>query len=476
MNTRDTLPSLNILTRSVLEEDSAAIFTFGSEDVCLPMTTLEEMEYLQKGEGKAAQNAKQLIQFLQNLTRDNPNTKNGIPLSHLKCSGTLTDGCSGRLFFQEALDFQALPKSTVINGTGDTAIKVALALKEKYRGKKEIILVTRNPSEYHKASTIGLRVKKYENVRGINDLDLISSGVSKLPMDFWDTHGENLKLEKSARGTTIYKVKGPLVKKWHLNQFLYLPGNPDLEVTVRSIEDKTATLETVINYRSKSKTVYGITALEREQNFAFNALLDPNISLVFLLGDNGTGKTLTSLAAGLEQVGPMNPYRKAVFTRSMIPLGPDPGLVPGDMPEKIAPWTGPLLDAKKVLNKNNWGKSDKPPTEAEKRLTEDFLSKYLEVMHIGLMQGKSFQEEFVMIDESQEFDKFQMRAFASRLGQGSKIVFMGNLKQIANHTVTPTTSGLTHAVECYRDYGRSAHIVLATNHRDEGVTWLNDHW
>jgi PhoH-like ATPase len=160
----------------------------------------------------------------------------------------------------------------------------------------------------------------------------------------------------------------------------------------------------------------------------------------------------------------------------MTPLGPDPGLVPGDEREKMSPWKGPLRDNLSVLNRNNWGKADKVATETEKRATESFLSKYLDVRHISFMQGSSFHSLFVIFDEAQEFNEFQMRAFASRLGPKTKIVFMGNLKQIANHHICSTTSGLTHAVECYQDYGRSAHIVFTENHRDEAVTWLNDHW
>ena len=168
---------------------------------------------------------------------------------------------------------------------------------------REVVLVSKDINMRIKARALGLAAEDYQNDKTLEDGDLLYSGWMALPADFWSKHGKSVESWQSA-GSTYYRISGPLVPDLHINQFVYLetPGEPSLYARVTEIRGKTAVLRTLKDYGHAKNAVWGVSARNREQNFALNLLMDPDVDFVTLTGTAGTGKTLMALASGLTQV------------------------------------------------------------------------------------------------------------------------------------------------------------------------------
>src|SRR3546814_623339 len=194
-----------------------------------------------------------------------------------------------------------------------------------------------------KAAIAGIASEDYENDRALDDFSLLYTGANPLPEDFWQRHGKDLK-SWTDKGRTFYEMTVAEDEDWHPNQFLYLPGDEQTELRVTKVDGERATLQVVDDYRNSSHSVWGINARNREQNFALNALMDPEIDFVTLLGTAGTGKTLLALAAGLAQTMDQQRYREIIMTRATVSVGEDIGFLPGTQETKRPPWMGALTD------------------------------------------------------------------------------------------------------------------------------------
>ena len=226
-----------------------------------------------------------------------------------------------------------------------------------------------------------------------------------------------------------------------------------------SVDGDTAQLELIHDYRSSKHSVWGITARNREQNFALNLLLDPEIDLVTILGPAGTGKTLLTLAAGLMQTLDTSQFAEIIMTRVTIPLGEDIGFLPGTEEEKMEPWMGALVDNLEVLTQSaeggNWGRA----------ATNDLLRNRIKIRSLNFMRGRTFMNRYVIIDEAQNLTPKQMKALLTRAGPGTKMVCLGNIAQIDTPYLTETTSGLTYVVNRFRGWPHAGHITLKRGER-----------
>ena len=202
-----------------------------------------------------------------------------------------------------------------------------------------------------------------------------------------------------------------------------------------------------------------MNARNREQNFALNLLLDTDIDLVTLLGAAGTGKTLLALAAGLAQVLDKKRYREIIITRVTIPVGEDIGFLPGTEEEKMAPWMGALLDNLEVLTHADEG------GEWERAAATDLLNKRIKLRSLNFMRGRTFLNRYIIVDEAQNLSTKQMKTLLTRAGPGTKLVILGNIAQIDTPYLTETTSGLTYAVDRFKDWEHSGHITLQRGER-----------
>jgi len=447
-----------VLDTNVLMHDPTALFRFEEHDVFIPMTVLEELDAAKKGTSETSRNARQVSRFLNELieTGNGHHIDDGLELKMPQSLQLGRRAKNGRLYFQT----QAVDPSHVRSakrGLPDNQILASILALREQRPKEAIALVTKDINLRIKAKIYGIAAEDYENDRALDDFNLLYTGLAELPADFWDRHPELRSW--SERGHTFYEVKRRKEEDWHPNQSLYLPGDDDVELRVLRMDDKKATLQIVDDYRSGSHTVWGISARNREQNFALNALMDPDIDFVTLLGTAGTGKTLLALAAGLAQVMDQQRYREIIMTRATVSVGEDIGFLPGTEEEKMTPWMGALTDNLEVLTNPQeggaWGR----------QATNDLLASRIKIRAMNFMRGRTFLSRYLIIDEAQNLTSKQMKTLITRAGPGTKIVCLGNVEQIDTPYLTETTSGLTYAVDRFKGWQHSAHVTLRRGER-----------
>jgi PhoH-like ATPase len=458
-----TASRLFVLDTNVLLHDPTALFRFQEHDLYVPMVVLEELDAAKKGASELARNARQVSRFLDELIGDADRAaiERGLPLPAPSGgrNGELPEGPprGGRLFLQTEQLSQDLPSPLPGNKPDHIILAAAIALRPLHPGDT-VTLVSKDINLRIKARVLGVPAEDYFSDRVIDDARLLYAGTHELPPDFWERHGEGLRCWQD-QGRTYYEVQGPLVRRFHPNEFLYHPGKEELEGVVRRLEGERATLEKVVDYRATRNAVWGITARNREQNYALNLLMDPDIDFVTLLGTAGTGKTLLALAAGLTQTMEMQRYREIVMTRITVPVGEDIGFLPGTEEEKMTPWMGALLDNLEVLTQTevggDWGRT----------ATTELLQKRIKIRSLNFMRGRTFLNRYVIIDEAQNLTAKQVKTLITRAGPGTKMVCLGNIAQIDTPYLSETTSGLTYAVDRFKDWGHSGHVILLRGER-----------
>jgi PhoH-like ATPase len=461
---------LFIVDTNVLMHDPAAIFRFKGNDVFLPMIVLEELDHNKKGTTEVARNARQASRFLDELIKnaDLAAVNDGIPLSQIAHAGRIDEKCGGRLFLQTKL--------TDHTGVNDNGILATVLSLSKERLDTQVILVSKDINMRIKAFALGIKAEDYSSDEVVDDINLLYSGVAELPSDFWETHKqEEIRAQKDALcgQRVFYKVSGPLVSGWYPNQFLYLKKDK-LDMIVRTRENDSAVLEVARSFRTSPHGVWGIQARNREQNFALNALLDPEIDFVTLLGVAGTGKTLLTLASALMQIFDKKQYTEVIFTRETVSVGEDIGFLPGTEEEKMMPWMGALMDNLELFSRKNVGKNGTTANDGEQDITKKLITRHIKIRSLNFMRGRTFLNRFVIVDEAQNLTPKQAKTLVTRAGPGTKMVCMGNLGQIDSPYLSATTSGLASLVERFRPWAHAAHITLCKGERSRLADFANE--
>ena len=449
-------PKLFVLDTNVLMHDPMSLFRFEEHDVFLPMITLEELDSHKKGMSEVARNARQVSRELDALATDAKlDPKDGIPLAK-----TGHKDAAGKLFFQTRLIDVRLPDGLPQGKADNQILGVVQSLREQHTGR-DVVLVSKDINMRVKARALGLAAEDYFNDKVLEDGDLLYTGVLPLPADFWERHGKTMESWQQG-GQTYYRISGPLVPVLLVNQFVYLetPGAAALYARVTEITGRTAVLRTLKDYTHTKNSVWGVTARNREQNFALNLLMDPDCDFVSLTGTAGTGKTLMSLAAGLSQVLDDRRYTEIIVTRVTVPVGEDIGFLPGTEEEKMGPWMGALDDNLEVL-----ARADGTAGEWGRAATQDLVRSKIKIKSLNFMRGRTFLNKFVLIDEAQNLTPKQMKTLITRAGPGTKIVCLGNLAQIDTPYLTEGSSGLTYAVDRFKGWPHSGHVMLARGER-----------
>ncbi len=459
------LRRLYVLDTNVLMHDPTAIFRFEEHDIFLPMAALEELDAGKKGLSESARNVRQVSRFLDEMMRNASKSEIDaglvIPGQHrsLRTAALIT----GRLFFQTDPLPSLLPDTLPGNKPDNNILGTTLALQQKYPNRR-VTLVSKDINLRIKAAVVGIHAEDYFNDRALDDLDLLFTGMDALPKDFWEHHSRNMESWQQ-EGRTYYRIQGSQVKTWYPNGFLYSEAD-NFEAMVRSIDARGALLELTRDYRGIRHAVWGIHARNREQNFALNLLLDPEVDFVTLLGAAGTGKTLLALAAGLAQTLEQSRYREIIMTRVTVPLGEDIGFLPGTEEEKMTPWMGALMDNLEVLTQSSgeggeWGRA----------ATNDLLRTRIKIRSMNFMRGRTFLNRYIIVDEAQNLTPKQIKALITRAGPGTKMICIGNISQIDTPYLTETTSGLTFVVDRFKQWPHSGHITLLRGERSR----LADH-
>ncbi|MFN9707612.1 MAG: PhoH family protein [Burkholderiales bacterium] len=453
-------PKLFVLDTNVLMHDPMSLFRFEEHDIYLPMITLEELDGHKKGMTEVARNARQVSRDLDALAanmgaRDEKGMTDGLSLS---ATGHLE--AQGQLFFQTNLVDVSLPAGLPQGKADNQILGVVQALRHQ-NTSREVVLVSKDINMRIKARALGLPAEDYFNDKALDDGDLLYTGILPLPSDFWDNHGKTMESWQQG-GLTYYRISGPLVPELLINQFVYLesPGTAPLYAKVVEITGKTSVLRTLREFTHQKNAVWGVTARNREQNFALNLLMDPECDFITLTGTAGTGKTLMTLAAGLSQVLDDRRYTEIIVTRVTVPVGEDIGFLPGTEEEKMNPWMGALDDNLEVL-----ARSDNSAGEWGRAATNELVRSKVKIKSLNFMRGRTFLNKFVIIDEAQNLTPKQMKTLITRAGPGTKIICLGNLAQIDTPYLTEGSSGLTYVVDRFKGWLHSGHVTLARGER-----------
>lgn len=463
------LRKLFVLDTNVLMHDPSSLFRFEEHDVYLPMMTLEELDDHKKGMSEVARNARQVSRTLDALIADidDDAIEAGIPLAKLG-----NKDAKGRLYFQTRLQAgPTLPEGLPVGKADNQILGVVRNLETEQPGRA-IVLVSKDINMRIKARALGLPAEDYFNDHVLEDTDLLYSGIVQLPDDFWARHGKDMESwqeNKDGNSATYYRVTGPVIPTLMANQFIYLEpknGEAPFYGQVKSITGKTAVLQTLRDFSHNKNNVWGVTARNREQNFALNLLMNPECDFVTLLGQAGTGKTLLALAAGLAQVLETKLYNEIIVTRVTVPVGEDIGFLPGTEEEKMSPWMGAFDDNLEVLNK-----SDSAGGEWGRAATQDLIRSRIKIKSLNFMRGRTFVNKFLIIDEAQNLTPKQIKTLVTRAGPGTKILCLGNIAQIDTPYLTEGSSGLTYVVDRFKGWAHSGHVTLARGERSR----LADH-
>ena len=445
---------LFVLDTNVLMHDPTSLFRFQEHDLFVPIMTLEELDNNKKGMSEVARNARQASRFLDELvSAAGSEIEDGVTLS------TRTEhDASGHLFLQTQAITAELPLRLPVGKADNQILGVVMHLQQVYP-KREVILVSKDINMRIKARALGFAAEDYYNDKVLEDTDLLYTGMLELPADFWDKHGKGMESWQE-NGRTFYRLSGPLCNSMLVNQLLYQEGEKPFYAMVRQQTAKQAVLEILKDYSHQKNNVWGITARNREQNFALNLLMNPDIDFITLLGQAGTGKTLLTLAASLMQTLEHKTYSEIIMTRVTVPVGEDIGFLPGTEEEKMLPWMGALEDNLDVLNQ-----SDQEAGEWGRAATRDLIRSRIKVKSLNFMRGRTFINKFLIIDEAQNLTPKQMKTLITRAGPGTKVVCLGNIAQIDTPYLTEGSSGLTYVVDRFKGWGHSGHITLQRGER-----------
>jgi len=462
-----------VLDTNVLMHDPTAIFRFQEHDIFIPMIVLEELDAGKTGASEAARNVRQVSRFLDELmaTASKNQIDRGIELPasqtfNSQRQSNKTPTPSGRLFFQTRILASGLPAALPGSGADNAILGHTLALQKELPDAR-VTLVSKDINLRIKAAILGVHAEDYYADKSIEDADVLYTGIQELPTDFWDKHGARMESwQEQAR--TFYRVRSPIIADWHVNLLVHQATPTPLEAIVRKVDATSAVLELLQDYRSERHGVWGIVARNREQNFALNLLMNPDIDFVTILGPAGTGKTLITLAAALMQTLEQHRYTEIVMTRVTIPLGEDIGFLPGTEEEKMEPWMGALMDNLEVLTRSQeggqWGRA----------ATQDLLRNRIKIRSLNFMRGRTFLNRFLIIDEAQNLTPKQMKAMVTRAGPGTKLVCLGNIAQIDTPYLSETTCGLTYVVNRFRGWPHAGHVTLQRGERSRLADFASD--
>jgi PhoH-like ATPase len=426
-----------ILDTNVLLHDPHSLLNFQDNHVLIPIEVIEEIDRFKRESTELGQNARSVSRALDELRKHGALSK-GVPLANggrLMIVYEHTRNGSGH--------DEDEPKFS--NDSVDNRI-LTLAFQIKKKSKAPTILVSKDINLRIKADAIGLKAEDYETDRVyIKDL---YTGTREVPMS----------AEKLANFRANGEIEANGGKTHFPNEYCSLVDetNPKRTVLAR-VDDTGKKFIPILDCRDG---VWGIKPRNREQHFAFDALLDDRIKLVTLMGKAGTGKTLMAMAAGLKRTVLDREFRRLVVARPTISKGKELGFLPGSLEEKLAPWMQPIHDALEMLSDLNMGHD-------HRRSSDLMRSGTIVVEALSYIRGRSIANQFMIIDEAQNLTPLEVKTIVTRVGNGTKLIFTGDPYQIDNPYVDSSSNGFNYIVSKFRDQSLAAHIELQKGERSE---------
>ena len=445
-NSTDT--KIYVLDTNILLHEPHAFLSFKEHDVVVPMTVLEELDYIKDSKKDVARDARVSIRAMEDLLHDaSPdNMVAGVSMVGMGAGETAP---TGSLSIYTDLGMAQSQQVFTSNENDNRIINVALHL-QKANAPQQVVLVTKDLNMRLKAKGAGLaHVEDYRTDQLISDIKYLSRGFHRFEGNFWD---KVKSVDSRTEGRdTIHTIPKAMLPEAYINEFLLDESN-DFAGLVEAINGDSLEVLDLGYERLMGRHAWGITPKNIGQAMALHALLDPHIDLVILTGPAGSGKTLLALAAALEMVVERNMYDKIFVTRSTPEIAESIGFLPGTEEEKMLPWLAAITDSLEVLHKHD---------ENVKGSMNYIMEKAnIQYKSVNFMRGRSIQNSIVILDESQNLTASQLKTIITRCGEGTKIIVGGNLAQIDSNYLSAVTSGLTYLVEKFKDFSGSATLNL----------------
>lgn len=431
-----------VLDTSVYLTDADAIFKFAQNNIFIPLKVLEEIDNHKKRQDSVGLNARQFIRTLDEL-RDIGTLKEGVPLGDgLGVVKVVSYSDLDNIIFPPDLDMR-LPDHVIM----------ATAKSIQGSGEAETIVVSRDINMRVICDSIGLISEDYISEKAVISSDELYDGFVEHKVDSYviDDFYSNEEVIIEEEDTDVV---------WYPNEYVMLRSYSD---------EKHTALARFKNHHEPLKEVlfkeisdWNINARNKEQCFAIDMLLDPEIKIVSLVGRAGSGKTLLAIAAGLQQTiglrAENNHYSRLIVSRPIQPLGKDIGFLPGTMEEKMLPWLMPIQDNLKFLM-------------GDRTSLEMYMEKgKIELEALTYIRGRSIANAFIVVDEAQNLTKHEIKTIITRIGEGTKIVLTGDIEQIDNIYVNETSNGLAHAIEKFKEHAIAGHVTFRKGERSKLAT------
>ena len=425
-----------VLDTSALITDTECVNNYGNNDILIPIKVLEELDKHKKRQDLVGSSARTVIRFLDSL-RSKGSLYEGVRLG--KGKGILrVKGYDPKMSFPPELDLE-VPDHQIL----------AVALSEQIESRK-VIVVSNDINMRVVCDSIGMESEDCNPEKVVESSSSLFHGFTDVLVDdeFVDRFYANENLELPEQKVKLFP-----------NQYLMLTSSANNKKTaLAKYIAPNQPLARLANLGKKG--VFNIKPRNKEQNFALDLLMNPDVPLVSIVGKAGCGKTMLAIAAGLEQtIGVDSKYSRLIVSRPVQPMGKDIGFLPGTLEEKMSPWLRPIQDNLQFLMGN------------DKITLEMYMQKgVIEVEAITYIRGRSIANAYIIIDEAQNLSMHEIKTIITRVGEGSKVVLTGDIEQIDNVYVDETTNGLTYVAEKFKPYDLAGHVTLMNGERSKVAT------
>jgi PhoH-like ATPase len=425
-----------VLDTNVYLSDANSIESFNSNDIVIPLKVLDEIDKHKKRQDPVGTHARNIIRKLDKL-RASGNLGNGVRVAKGK-----------GLVSVKSYDSSVIPSDLDLENPDNQIIATALTEKERNPDIK-VILVSKDINMRVKCDSLNILCEDYNAEQVVEDISGLYTGTVEHLVD-------DQIIDSVYNDEDIYLDEEEI--KVGNNQFVMLISNfnEKKSALVRFL-DYTRPVKKVENFKKK---IWGLKPRNKEQTFALDLLMDPNVPVVTLIGKAGSGKTLLALAAALHQtfgeVANDRIYNRIVVTKPVEPVGKDIGFLPGTRDEKMLPWLAPIQDNLQFLFGNDRMTLDMHIDEGR-----------IEVEAMTYIRGRSICNSFIIIDEAQNMNRHEIKTVLTRVGEGTKIVLTGDIEQIDNVYIDSTNNGLSYVVEKFKNQEIAGHITLLKGERSK---------
>ncbi|MCX7786182.1 MAG: PhoH family protein [Spirochaetes bacterium] len=402
-----------------------AILSFRDNEIVIPLWVLEELDHLKSYSDERGRNARRAIRLLDEISR----------------KGKLYEGVKLENGSVLSVALQYAKDAPIDFPADKPDNKIILTAYELQRRGKQVFFVSKDINARVKATALGIRAVDYEKQK-VN-IEKLYSGYTEL----------NVSIE--VYRTVLSEGEIPWGEEFFPNQFVVMKSKDEPGPLVARYLKRKGVLKRV---SLEASPVCGVKALNLQQRMAFELLLDPEVSLVTLVGKAGTGKTLLAIAAGLKTAIEEQAFSRVLVSRPVIPLGKDIGYLPGAKEEKLSHWMQPLFD-----NLDYILSVYKRPNL--KNLDQLMASKYIEIEAITYIRGRSLPGQYIIIDEAQNLSPHEVKTIVSRAGQGTKVVLTGDPYQIDSPYLDANSNGLSYLVEVFKGQELFGHVTLQKSER-----------